>query len=73
MLIPFVLNLENPYAAMAQITVLTTIVTPTIRTVFPIFSKKSYVLYQEFVAFQCRVIRNIVDWHLEQFTWRCDR
>jgi hypothetical protein len=39
MLIPFVLNLENPYAAMAQITVLTTIVTPTIRTVFPIFSK----------------------------------
>ena len=22
---------------------------------------------------QCRVIRNIVDWHLEQFTWRCDR
>ncbi len=38
-LTPFVLNLENPYAAMAHKIVLTTMEIPTIKTVFPIFSK----------------------------------
>ena len=38
-LIPFVVKRENPYAAIAQNTVLITSVRPTINTVFPTFDK----------------------------------
>ncbi len=60
-LIPFVVKRENPYAAIAQSTVLITSVRPTINTVFPTFDKKSYVLDQKLIAFQCRMIRQIIN------------
>lgn len=59
-LIPFVVKRENPYAAIAQSTVLITSVRPTINTVFPLLIK-SYVLDQKLIAFQCRMIRQIIN------------